>query len=230
MGYQFIYNKFNNDPFHTHMKLLNRVVDGSSVLEIGCATGYFTKELIKKNCQVIAVEKDKKAAELAKQVRKATVINCDVLSIRRYINSKKFDFIILADILEHLEDPLKALLLVKSFLRKDGSILISLPNVANFVVRFNLLCGNFDYSDYGIMDRTHLRFFTKKTAENLFEKAGLKVKFFDVVAGFEVSRFYVMTIGRFVFRISLLRNLEYYLARLFPNLLSLEFIYEVKVK
>lgn len=227
---KFIYCKFNKDPFHTHMKLLNRVAKESSVLEIGCATGYFTRELVKKNCLVTAVEKDKKAADLARKVKGANIINCDINSLEKHLPSQKFDFIILADILEHLTDPFIALQLVKKFLKKDGSILISLPNIANFVVRLNLLFGRFDYQDYGIMDKTHLKFFTKKTAEELIDRTGLRIIFFDVVSGFEVSKIYSKTIGRLVFKVFLLRYIEYFLTRLLPNLFSLEFIYEAKIK
>lgn len=210
------------------MKLLKRVSSGSQVLEIGSATGYFTKELLKKRCFVTAIEKDKKAASLAQKNKAARIINDDVLSLKKYLSREKFDFILLADVLEHLEDPLSVLMIAKKYLKNDGRLLISIPNTANFTILFNLLFGKFEYQDYGIMDRTHLRFFTKKTAEKLLDNAGLKIMFFDVVAGLEASNFYKKTIGRITFRLLPLRYLEYFLARLFPDFFALEFIYETK--
>lgn len=226
-----VYHKFNPDPFHTHMKLLNLVKNGSNVLEIGCSTGYFSEKLVQKNCRVWAVEIDKEAALIAQQRKNVKVLNCDVRQITDYMSTnKKFDVILLADILEHLEDPLGVLIQLKKYLSRDGKILISLPNIANFAIRFKLFFeGEFTYQDYGILDRTHLRFFSKATSENLIHQARLKISSSDVVAGFEASTLYAKTLGRITFRIKPLRYLEYYLTKLFPGLFALEFIYEAKI-
>lgn len=226
-----IYHQFNLDPFHTHMKLLNLVKSGSEVLEIGCSTGYFSEKLIQKNCRLWAVEIDKEAALIAQQRKDVKVLNCDVSQITDYLSTnKQFDVIILADILEHLPDPSKVLNSLKKYLAKHGKIILSVPNIANFAIRFKLLFrGDFTYQDFGILDRTHLRFFTKKTIENLIYQAGLKISSSDVVAGFEASTLYAKTLGRITFRLKPLRYLEYYLTKLFPGLLALEFIYEAEI-
>lgn len=227
-----IYNRFNTDPFHTHIKLLSLVPRASRLLEVGCASGYFTQKLIEKKCTVVAIEKNRDYFLVAKKNNpKAKVINCDVKDINKFISLKeKFDLILLADILEHLENPLETLIILKKYLKKEGKFLISVPNIANFSIRLNLLLGKFEYQDFGILDKTHLRFFIKITFEDLLQKASLKIVHFDVVSGFEVSKLYSKTIGRIIFRIPILRYLEYYLTKLFPSLLALELIYEAKIK
>ena len=85
------------------------------------------------------------------------------------------DGILLADVLEHLRDPERLLELAAQRLAPEGKIFISLPNVANLAVRIQLLLGRFDYQDRGILDRTHVRFYTRKTARKLIESAGLTI-------------------------------------------------------
>lgn len=210
------------------MKLLNMIKANTKVLEIGCATGYFTEELLKKNCRVWAIEKDKNACKIAKKIQKAKIINCAIENIGTQIaQGKTFDYIILADVLEHLADPLSVLVELEKYLKPRGKMLISLPNVANFSIRFNLFfLGKFSYQDFGILDKTHLHFFTQKTGREIINQAGFVITNFDVVAGFETSKIYKSSLGRIAFRISFLRQMEYFLTTLFPGLFALEFIYE----
>jgi len=87
----------------------------------------------------------------------------------------EYDLIIFADVLEHLADPAAILRRCFASLKDDGMIIISVPNVANIVVRLSLLFGRFDYGDRGILDRTHLRFFTLKSLTDMLEQCGLKI-------------------------------------------------------
>ena len=86
---------------------------------------------------------------------------------------------ILADVLEHLSDPDSTLDRVVSLQQPDCLILISVPNVANIWVRLNLLFGHFEYSERGILDRTHLRFFTRSSFLRLLEQCDLEYKQFQ---------------------------------------------------
>jgi 2-polyprenyl-3-methyl-5-hydroxy-6-metoxy-1,4-benzoquinol methylase len=88
---------------------------------------------------------------------------------------KNVDAIVLADVLEHLRDPDAALTLVRQSLRDDGRVFISVPNIANITVRLGLLLGIFEYRDRGILDHTHLRFYTKRTIRRDVEKAGFRI-------------------------------------------------------
>jgi 2-polyprenyl-3-methyl-5-hydroxy-6-metoxy-1,4-benzoquinol methylase len=83
--------------------------------------------------------------------------------------------VVLADVLEHLRNPAAALQLVRRALRDDGRIYISVPNIANITVRLGLLFGVFEYRDRGILDSTHLRFYTKRTIRRDVEAAGFRI-------------------------------------------------------
>lgn len=85
------------------------------------------------------------------------------------------DAIVLADVLEHLRSPATTLKLVREALRDDGRIFISVPNIANITVRLGLLFGVFEYRDRGILDHTHLRFYTKRTIRREVEGAGFRI-------------------------------------------------------
>ncbi len=85
------------------------------------------------------------------------------------------DAIVLADVLEHLRSPATALGLVRKALRDDGRVFISVPNIANITVRLGLLVGVFEYRDRGILDHTHLRFYTKRTIRREVENAGFRI-------------------------------------------------------
>lgn len=85
------------------------------------------------------------------------------------------DAIVLADVLEHLRNPPNALQLVRNALRDDGRVFISVPNIANITVRLGLLFGIFEYRDRGILDHTHLRFYTKRTIRREVENAGFRI-------------------------------------------------------
>lgn len=94
--------------------------------------------------------------------------------------------IICGDVLEHLRDPLKALRFLTSYLSERGFFLISVPNIAFISIRLSLLLGKFDYNpDGGILDETHLRFFTRKSLVDLLKRAGLKIIF---IRGYNIVR------------------------------------------
>ena len=85
------------------------------------------------------------------------------------------DAIVLGDVLEHLRNPSAALALVREALNDDGKVFISVPNIANITVRLGLLFGVFEYRDRGILDHTHLRFYTKRTIRREVENAGFRI-------------------------------------------------------
>lgn len=89
--------------------------------------------------------------------------------------SRTFDAVVCADVLEHLPDPVPVLARVRSWISPGGRLFVSVPNVANVAVRLSLLAGRFEYADRGILDRTHLRFFTRRSARRLVEGAGFRI-------------------------------------------------------
>ena len=91
-----------------------------------------------------------------------------------------FDVLLMADVLEHLKEPLETLRKLSQFLSEEGFALTVLPNIAHLYFRLKLLIGQFDYQEKGTLDRTHLRFYTLKTAKRLVTDAGFQVEFVDV--------------------------------------------------
>ena len=154
-------------------KILHLVGKGKKVVDFGCATGYLANLLQKRDCVVTGVEINPEAAKVAeKYCQKVIVANLDFVSVQEILPNQKFDVVVFGDILEHLRNPWKVLEDTKQILSENGYVIASIPNIAHGAIRLSLLQGRFDYMDFGILDNTHLRFFTRKTVKSLFEKAG----------------------------------------------------------
>jgi 2-polyprenyl-3-methyl-5-hydroxy-6-metoxy-1,4-benzoquinol methylase len=147
------------------------------VLEIGCGTGHTLESLKeKKLCsETIGIELFASAAEEAK--KRVDIVYCvDVEKEGVPVEIGAVDLILLLDVLEHLVDPWSFLTnLVATHLSPRGVVVASIPNARHFSLVLPLLGGNFDYVERGILDRTHLRFFTRRSAEKLLENAGLEI-------------------------------------------------------
>jgi len=147
------------------------------VLEIGCGEGYFGSSLLRNNLadQVIGVEPNLQACKVAEQhLTAAHCVSVENLSACEEPFSTPFDAIILNDVLEHALDPDAFLTKLTGLLRGDGFFLVSLPNVQfHKVVRKLVFQGDWTYTDEGVLDRTHLRFFTRRSALTLFTRHGL---------------------------------------------------------
>jgi SAM-dependent methyltransferase len=157
-----------------------RLALSCSKLEVGCATGQMSRRLVENGCEVIGIEINEESAKIAKEYCNDLLV-CDIEAIENlpYHDS---DFILLLDVLEHLRSPLATLKKLKAYLNEGGCIIVSLQNVANWRVRWDLLFGKFEYSEYGILDKTHLRFFNEKSAKELLQHAGFDIIEFDVVS------------------------------------------------
>jgi glycosyltransferase involved in cell wall biosynthesis/SAM-dependent methyltransferase len=163
--------------------LTQRVKEKSTVLEFGPAHGRMTKHLKEElSCQIYGVEIDAKAAKSASIYSEKIVVG-DIESYTwiEELENIKFDYVIFADVLEHLRFPDKVLKKVKDFLNEDGSILVSIPNIAHNSIIINLLNNEFNYSDTGLLDRTHVKFFTKKTFDELIRNCGYFIAYESAV-------------------------------------------------
>jgi 2-polyprenyl-3-methyl-5-hydroxy-6-metoxy-1,4-benzoquinol methylase len=147
------------------------------VLEVGCGAGQTLEMLKLKNLcsETVGVELFSAAADEAR--RRVDDVYClDVEKDRLPSHLGKFDLILLLDVLEHLVDPWGTLNKLKSeYLADNGKIIISLPNAQHFSLVLPLLFGRFNYVERGVLDKTHLRFFTRKSATDLLTSAGLKI-------------------------------------------------------
>lgn len=148
----------------------------STVLDVGCAAGYLMEHLARtKGCACVGIEPNPVAAAQASSLG-FEVINASIDDVLKTSDvTRKFDFLIFGDILEHMQEPLSVLTKSLTLLSPDGMVVISLPNVVSLRARLRLTCGIWRYEEVGIFDRTHLRFFTLRTARQLLEEAGLYV-------------------------------------------------------
>ncbi|MGH7816874.1 MAG: class I SAM-dependent methyltransferase, partial [Candidatus Binatia bacterium] len=143
---------------------LELVGAGKKVLEIGPGSGHLTEALSKRNCQVTCIEVDENLTSIARSFcQRMIVADVERLNPEEAFPGERFDVIILGDVLEHLKQPEMVLRKLRDFLQPAGYLVLSLPNVAHASVRLALLNGDFNYSEEGIIDRTHLRFFTLAT-------------------------------------------------------------------
>jgi O-antigen biosynthesis protein len=124
----------------------------------------------------VAIELDSQSAAVAAQYcERVIVADLDGIDLDEELGSDRFDVIVAADVLEHLKDPLKALRRLRGFLAPGGSFVISLPNVAHGSIRLALLQGRFRYRELGLLDATHLRFFTRESIGQLLDDAELVI-------------------------------------------------------
>lgn len=149
-------------------------------LDFGCSTGYFGK-LIKeaKNNKVYGVEISDDIIEARKVLDGVYSFDLDGKWPEK-IYERKYDYLFFGDVIEHLKDPQKALEKCKELLKKDGLLFISTPNVAHISIRLELLGGNFEYESMGILDNTHLKYFTKSSLTQLVADAGYNLKSIDI--------------------------------------------------
>jgi 2-polyprenyl-3-methyl-5-hydroxy-6-metoxy-1,4-benzoquinol methylase len=152
-----------------------------SVLEIGCGAGRLGAALKQRQgAQVVGVELDPEAAALASQ-RLDLVITGDIEQERLGFADGRFDCVVCADVLEHLRQPQELLARIRRWLTADGRLIISLPNVQHHSVVQGLIEGNWTYEAAGLLDRTHLRFFTRQTIEALLRDSGFEIERIDAV-------------------------------------------------
>ncbi len=147
------------------------------VLDVGCASGGLGRELkrTRPGVQVRGIEPVAEQAERARTVLDDVLVGTFESTLPATWPAP--DCIVFADVLEHLVEPWDAVRRAKNMLHPGGVVVVSVPNIAHASVLAGLLRGRFDYQPYGILDRTHLRFFTRPTAIDLVESAGFQVEY-----------------------------------------------------
>jgi methionine biosynthesis protein MetW len=162
--------------FETHEAALEWIERGSRVLDVGCATGYFARRLVEeKGCRVVGVEGDTQAAEEARShCERVHVGNLEDGAFLGKIEDR-VDVVFFGDVIEHLAEPSPLLNRAHSWLKAGGRVICSVPNVAYWKIRYELLRGRFDYQEIGILDRTHLRFYTRESFAKRLRETGYRV-------------------------------------------------------
>jgi 2-polyprenyl-3-methyl-5-hydroxy-6-metoxy-1,4-benzoquinol methylase len=167
--------RLSRAPRSTHATIARLIGRDNDVLDVGCNEGYLASIADPSN-RFWGVEARPQAAEIARRTYRDVV----VANLDRYRDirlDRRFDVIVCADVLEHLLDPVAVLsFFVAQCLAPGGRVVVSLPNIANWRVRAGLMVGRFEYQETGILDRTHLHFYTFRTARDLLAEAGLAVK------------------------------------------------------
>lgn len=167
---------------------------GVRVLDVGCGTGSVAVIANRgRNNTVIGIEPDNQRADVARS--RGLTVYTGFLDDAFLVAHEPFDVVMASDVLEHTASPAELLKLMILAIKPDGIVLVSVPNVAHWSVRMNLLMGRFDYEQFGIMDATHLRWFTARTISSLFEQCGLQIIEMRQTAGVTLPIY-----GRGVFR------------------------------
>lgn len=166
----FVHYPLKRSEYSSHTFAITLAGSGNTVLDIGCGKGFLAAEMTRNGNRVTGID---------------TLASGEVLpSLERYLqtnlekgigNPGRFDRVLLLDVLEHMKDSGRLLEECKADLKSNGLLIVSLPNVANITVRLKLLFGRFDYEERGIMDKTHLRWFTRRTARKLLEDHGYRI-------------------------------------------------------
>ena len=170
----FKYTEFQADPASTHSKIVSLVPPATRVLEFGCATGYMSEVLKERlGCTVVGIEIDPGAAALAEEHADRVIVgDAEKIDYAAELAGEEFDVVLFADVLEHLKEPVDVLRRVRPFVSENGVVIASIPNIAHASVRLALLGGEFRYREWGLLDDTHLRFFTRASIQDLFEESG----------------------------------------------------------
>ena len=169
--------------------IIGRISNGSRVLEFGPANGRMTKFLKEqKKCLVDIVEIDEEAGKYAATYANIAClgeVNGDInrTEWQEILSGNIYDVIVFTDVLEHLRDPLDVLKRCSVFLDSNGKILCSIPNIAHASVILGLINGKFEYTDNGLLDRTHIHFFTEETFRQLVSNAGYDVSYEHSILG-----------------------------------------------
>jgi O-antigen biosynthesis protein len=150
--------------------------EATRILEVGCGEGRFARTLRAarpgSRLEIVGVEVNPSAGEAARSALDRLIVgNAEELDVSC---ENYFDCVVFADVLEHLVDPWKMLRRARGFLREGGRIVASIPNIQHWTVLANLFLGRWEYAEYGIMDSTHLRFFTRTGIERLFASTGFE--------------------------------------------------------
>jgi 2-polyprenyl-3-methyl-5-hydroxy-6-metoxy-1,4-benzoquinol methylase/glycosyltransferase involved in cell wall biosynthesis len=168
---------------NTHTLLVQYASGAPLVLDVGCSTGYLAGRLAERGATVDGIELDPKTAEKAREVCREVKVGSASDPVVWAGTTGRYNAVLLGDVIEHLVDPAATLSLAKAALAPGGRLVVSVPNVAEWRARARLGFGRFDYADTGVMDRTHMRWFTLATARELFAECGLREERFSGAAG-----------------------------------------------
>jgi methionine biosynthesis protein MetW len=209
------------DPAEAPALMRSLLPANARVLDVGCGAGGVTTAINSgKNNTVLCIEPDPERGAAARG-RGLQVVS-GVFDEDFAKTCGAFDAIVFADVLEHLADPARVVALAGRCLRPGGVLIVSVPNVAHWTVRLRLLFGRFDYRDRGIMDATHLRWFTRKTLVAMLAHAGFQVSAVHGSVGLWMPEYWRKPLSLLPQRVR--RRLVLLLMRAFPGLMACQHV------
>jgi 2-polyprenyl-3-methyl-5-hydroxy-6-metoxy-1,4-benzoquinol methylase len=192
-------------------QIVQRVPHSVRVLDVGCGIGILGRYLEGKQCDVtgwdLTLENN---SDYEKYYTSMSERNVE----KEGLGNEKYDAVIFSDVLEHLYDAGKILRQSRDLLNAGGKVLVSLPNVAYFRNRLGLFKGDWNYTDVGVLDRTHIRFYTQATAREFLTDAGFTIREMEP----EIP----------IIHSAWKRNLFSFLSRIFPSLFAIGWVFELE--
>lgn len=218
-----VHYTFKSSPSSSHMQVLEAIRPGSLVLDLGCSQGLLAAPLSKKDVRVVGVDtRDPKSVSLAL----ASYYQRDLERPLEIPEPRVFDYVVLSDVIEHVINRAELLRSVRRYLKPDGRLLISTPNIAIWFYRLSLAVGRFEYGPRGVLDETHVHLFTRATFRREVENAAFRVRRERVTAlPFEIV-FESTGRSRLVRAISAIYHL---CARVWPEMFAYQFLLEAEV-
>lgn len=221
---------FSSGLANEHKDVARLLAPKSTILEVGSHTGYFSELLRDQGHDIVGVELDKEAAEQARAIGFEVITgNIEAPDVLQQVTSLgiQFDYILLMNVLEHLAYPENVLKNLHGVLKPKGKVIVSGPNIACWPMRRNLVLGKWNYEEYGIMDKTHLRFFTLATWVKLFESSGYRVlsTHSSYFAPLPAERFIARIVGRGSYE-----RIHHFMANRFQKLFAVVFTFEMELR
>jgi SAM-dependent methyltransferase len=164
---------YKSDRYSSHNQILEMIAPGASVLDVGCGRGVLSGHLARMGCAVVGVDREEGDASFTQYMN--SYIRRDLETPAFFLSEQLFDYVVAADILEHLRNRQQLLKNIAKALEPQGFLIVSTGNIALFVYRLLLLLGRFDYREKGILDEDHVRLFTLSSFAREIEDAGFLI-------------------------------------------------------
>lgn len=210
-------------PYSSHEQILSSINKPGKALDFGSSNGLLTDSLLQKDVRSFCVDVVPKEKAVVKCEQ---YFQNDLEDYKNLKFKREFDYIILADVLEHIRNARGILQYIQRFVKEDGKIIISVPNIAIWFYRLSLLVGRFNYGSKGILDETHVRFYTLSTIVQMMERSGY------IVTSVRPTSLPFEVVFESIGKSKVLRALDwlyYVLARMWPSLFAYQFVVEGKI-
>ena len=194
------------------------------ILDVGCGTGVMGERLcLNQDRSIVGITYSEREADLAST--RLSKVYCADLNVFDFDQLGTFDCVILSHILEHLYFPETVLERVKAVLGKNSVVIVALPNVLLWKQRLAFLFGRWRYEDWGILDRTHFRFFDRRSSADLLEQAG-----YEILKGLPVGPFPLIRAPFRKWMGPIAVKIDRLMARLAPGLFAFQFVYLARAR